>query len=123
MAAGIGGNPAAGGWVSGMINKGAGGYSPQGKGYGSTPMPGIFGMLFNGGAFASKPGQQGWLQKFAASVREDGARISQAGNSQMQQAIAAASQMLQQSGVREASAAEVYGAPGTGGGRGGFQLG
>lgn len=114
MMAGVGGNPAAGGWVSGMINKGAAGYSPQGKGYGNNPIPSPFGnLLFSGPG--SKPGQQSWVQKLAASIKADFQQAGSAGNANLQQGVAAASQVLQQNGVQIASADQIYGsAPGGG---------
>lgn len=108
MMAGVGGNPAAGSWVSGMINKAAAGYSPQGKGYGSNPIPSPFGnLLFSGPG--SKPGQQSWVQKLAASIRGDFQQIAGAGNSNLQQGVMAASQALQQNGVQVASPEQIYG--------------
>ncbi len=106
MMAGVGANPGAGGPLSGMINKGAAGYSPSGKGFGSNPLPGLFGSIANGGAFGLKPGQQGLLLKIAASIREDMAKINSAGQPQAMP-------------VREASAGEIYGHGLGGMGRGG----
>lgn len=114
MMAGVGANPAAGGWVSGMINKGAGGYSPQGKGFGSNPIPSPFSnLLFSGPG--SKPGQQSWVQKLAASIKADFQQAGSAGNSNLQQGVMAASQALQQNGVQVASAEQIYGAAPGGG--------
>lgn len=82
-------------WAGKPINPGAAGYSPQGKGYGSNPIPSPFASLLNS-AFGSKQGQQNFLQKFAASLHEGCSRANGAG-------------AVQQAPMREASAAEVFG--------------